>query len=87
MQFILNLPTGSEIFDLDDGFSEEEIDLDIPNTDFIDNDTNEKVEEIKKEEMGILNNENYHKKEQDEEVEQKDENEGGQGDDEDGDTR
>ena len=41
MQYILDLPSGSKKFDLDDEFSEDEIDLDICNTKVINIEENE----------------------------------------------
>lgn len=43
-RFVLDFPTGSEIFDRDDKFSKEEINLDVRKKDFIDNDTVESVD-------------------------------------------
>ena len=69
VQYILDLPSGSEISDLDNEFSEEEIDLDICNTKVINIEENE--------EEDIDNNTN----DEDLEVRNNESNEGQEGDD------
>ena len=68
VQYILDLPSGSEISDLDNEFSEEEIDLDICNTKVIN------IEENEEEDIDNNNND------EDLEVRNNESNEGQEGD-------
>ena len=68
VQYILDLPSGSEMSDLDDEFSEDETDLDICNTNIIN---------IEENEEDIDNNNN----DEDLEVRNNESNEGQEGDD------
>ena len=70
VQYILGLPSGSDMSDLDDEFSEDEIDLDICNTDVINIEENE--------EENIDNNNNN---DEDLEIRNNESNEGQGGDD------
>ena len=88
-QYILDLPSGSEMSDLDDEFSEEEIDLDICNTNVINIEENEE-EDIDNnnddEDLEVRNNESNEGQEGDDRGEEQNDNDqcelGGKEDDE-----
>ena len=61
VQYILDLRSGSEMFDLDDEFSEDEIDLDICDTNVMNIEQNEEEEDTgnhnNDEDLEVRNNE------------------------------
>ena len=68
VQYILDLRSGSEMFDLDDEFSEDEIDLDICDTNVMNIEQNEEEEDTgnhnNDEDLEVRNNESNEGEEQ-----------------------